>query len=399
MAWKDNLRPASFRGVPFFVDGSQVTGGRRVQFHEFPDRDNPYAEDLGRVGKTYKIDGHILGDDYDLLKKQLQEAADKDGPGELIHPYFGTLFVQLGAFSIDEDTKEGRIAKVSFQFYETTDLRYPKPLEDKALALANAAENAKAAAKKSFDKGFSITKLAGSAVDTARNGVKFAADTIQNATKGIQAEIQGIADLAFSISSLKAEVNDLLQSPSKLSQRFFDNLALLEAAIVIPKGRFKASSTMFDFKATKKPLKNTTPTRTREKKNDDVLNTFIKQANIANAANQVSEITFESTEEAVKVREQLREVIEIQLLETDDDDVYQAFNQLMAEVVRILPDIDAELPSVQEKTIIEPTPSLILAYDLFENFESEEDILARNKIVHPAFISGLIEVVDVREGA
>jgi prophage DNA circulation protein len=399
MAWKDNLRPASFRGIPFYVDSSQKTGGRRVQFHEFPDRDNPYAEDLGRVGKTYKIDGHILGDDYDLIKKQLEQAADKDGPGELIHPYFGTLFVQLGAFSIDEDTKEGRIAKVSFQFYETTDLRYPKPLEDKAKALSDASENAKAASKKSFDKKFSITKLAGSAVETARNGVKFVADTVQNATKGIQAEIQGIADLAFSIKNFKAEVDDLLQSPSKLSQRLLDNLALLEEAVGAPVGRFQAHSTMFEFVATSTALKDSTPTRAREKSNDDALNTFVRQTAIANAANQTSEIDFESTEEAIETREQLRELIEIQLLTTDDDDVYQAFNQLLAEVVRTLPDIDSELPGVQEKTITEPTPSLILAYDLFETIESEEDILARNKIIHPAFISGNIEVVNVREGA
>lgn len=399
MTWKDRLRPASFRGVSFFVDSSQVTGGRRVQFHEFPDRDDPFAEDLGRVGKTYKIEGHILGDDYDQIKKQLQEAIDKDGPGELIHPYFGTLFVQVGAFSIDEDTKEGRIAKVSFQFYETTDLRYPKPLEDKAKALGDAATNAKAAAKNSFDNKFSIVKLAGSAVDTARKGVQFAADSIQNATKGIQAEIQGIADLAFSIKNLKAEVNDLLQSPSKLSQRLLDNLALLESAVGAPEGRFQAHSKMFQFVATPTGLNDSTPTRAREKSNDEALNNFMQQAAIINAANQVSDIEFESTEEAVKVREQLRDLIENQLLTTDDDDIYQSFNQLLATVVRILPDADSELPNVQEETITEPTPSLLLAYDLFENFESEEDILNRNKIIHPAFVSGVIEVVDVREGA
>lgn len=398
MSWKDNLRPASFRGVPFYVDSSQKTGGRRIQFHEFPDRDSPYAEDLGRVGKTYKIDGHILGDEYDQLKKQLIEAVDKDGPGELIHPYYGTLNVQVGAFSVDEDTREGRIARVSFQFYETTDLRYPKPLEDKGKNLAEASDKAKDASKKSFDKKFSITKLAGSAVDTARKGVRFAADSIQNATRGIQAEIQGIADIAYSIKNFKAEVDDLLQSPSKLSQRLLDNLALLESALGAPKGRYQAHSSLFRFVATAQPLNTSTPTRAREKSNDDALNNFTKQTAIANAANQVSEIDFESTEEAIKTREELRELIEEQLLSTDDDEIYQAFNQLLAEIVKTLPDIDAELPSVQEVTLEEPTPSLILAFDLFENFESEADILARNKIKHPAFIAGTIEVVNVREG-
>ena len=44
----ENLRPASFRGVAFEVGSHSESGGRRVELHEYPLRDAPYAEDLGK---------------------------------------------------------------------------------------------------------------------------------------------------------------------------------------------------------------------------------------------------------------------------------------------------------------------------------------------------------------
>ena len=42
-----NLRPASFRGVPFKVMDSDDGRGRATVIHEFPMRDQVYVEDLG----------------------------------------------------------------------------------------------------------------------------------------------------------------------------------------------------------------------------------------------------------------------------------------------------------------------------------------------------------------
>ena len=61
MSWKDELRPASFRGVEFFIDVSQKSLGRRAVLHEFPNRETPYTEDMGRVAEGFEIEGHVLG--------------------------------------------------------------------------------------------------------------------------------------------------------------------------------------------------------------------------------------------------------------------------------------------------------------------------------------------------
>lgn len=45
MTWKDRLQDASFRGVPFKVEEESAGTGRRVETHEYPNRDKPYTED------------------------------------------------------------------------------------------------------------------------------------------------------------------------------------------------------------------------------------------------------------------------------------------------------------------------------------------------------------------
>ena len=59
--WKSRLRPASFRGVPFFVEGHEEIGGRRGVAHQFPLHDGGITEDLGRALGRYHIDAYVVG--------------------------------------------------------------------------------------------------------------------------------------------------------------------------------------------------------------------------------------------------------------------------------------------------------------------------------------------------
>jgi prophage DNA circulation protein len=53
--WRDVLlsQPASFRGVIFHVETGGKSSGRRTVTHEYPKRDDPYAEDMGRVARHF----------------------------------------------------------------------------------------------------------------------------------------------------------------------------------------------------------------------------------------------------------------------------------------------------------------------------------------------------------
>ncbi|HFJ2043202.1 TPA: DNA circularization N-terminal domain-containing protein, partial [Salmonella enterica] len=59
--WRERLRDASFRGVPFSVEDDESAFGRRVQVHEYPNRDKPWTEDLGRATRRLTINAYLVG--------------------------------------------------------------------------------------------------------------------------------------------------------------------------------------------------------------------------------------------------------------------------------------------------------------------------------------------------
>ena len=133
MAWRDNLVPASFRGAGFVVsDHEAPIAGRRVAVHEYPGRDEPYIEDLGRRTKRWEIEAFVVGDEYAEARDALIEACDMPGPGELVHPYLGSLQVACTACSLVERTREGRMARFTLSFVEAGENRFPTTGADTA---------------------------------------------------------------------------------------------------------------------------------------------------------------------------------------------------------------------------------------------------------------------------
>mgnify|MGYP005930816313 FL=1 len=130
-SWRENLRPASFRGVPFLVDESHVVIGRRVVLHEYPLRDKPYAEDLGKKAQVMRFSAYVIGSDYMDKRDALIEALELEGAGELIHPYFGSKTVTATEdIEIVESHEFGGMARFSLSFVEAGEQIFPDQSTD-----------------------------------------------------------------------------------------------------------------------------------------------------------------------------------------------------------------------------------------------------------------------------
>jgi prophage DNA circulation protein len=86
--WRMALVPASFSGVQYHVEQQARSGGRRVVLHEYPKRDTPYAEDMGRAATRYQVTGYLIGPSYNSDKRALMNVLDS-GAGTLVDPYIG----------------------------------------------------------------------------------------------------------------------------------------------------------------------------------------------------------------------------------------------------------------------------------------------------------------------
>ena len=208
MAWKDRLRPASFRQAAFGVEAHSSEQGRRVVVHEYPGRDKPYVEDLGAKARGFTLRGFVVGKDYQQARDALLDAANAPGPGQLVHPYFGVLRVVCTAVSVSESGEAGGMAVFDLTFVEAGESRYPAAETDPAGSLLDAADTLDGQLAEAFGKWFDLDGLPDF----------LSRDNLQALTERIQrlSTVGGLLDLSKQSPFLR-QVRQLLDAVGELS--------------------------------------------------------------------------------------------------------------------------------------------------------------------------------------
>ncbi|MGF6136488.1 DNA circularization protein [Pseudomonas laurylsulfatiphila] len=168
--WRDRKQAASFRGVPFLVDNDSVPVGRRTQLHEFPQRDQPFVEDLGRRTRQYKFTGFVAGDDFLAQRDRLLSALDTPGPGELVHPWFGRLTVTAGECELSHARNELGMARFNLVFIDGM-LAFPVQSPNTRRALAAQAPSLLGSIKDRFNTAMAPVDLARQRTSAVRSAV------------------------------------------------------------------------------------------------------------------------------------------------------------------------------------------------------------------------------------
>jgi len=119
MSWRDELVPASFRGVVFHVEIGSKSGGKRLVLHEFPKSDNGFVENMGQRLKRFTVMGYVLGDDFISLRNSLVQALDEPTPGFLSLPTGFSGMVQCESYNTNERREVGGLAEVEMSFFES----------------------------------------------------------------------------------------------------------------------------------------------------------------------------------------------------------------------------------------------------------------------------------------
>lgn len=119
--WRDRYVPASFRGAQFHLDRDARASGRRSVLHEYPKRNVPYTEDMGRAARRFSITGYLIGPDYLDKKDRLIDALEEDGSGTLRLPLAyrrGDIKVICTTYQVFESRERGGICYVEMEFTE-----------------------------------------------------------------------------------------------------------------------------------------------------------------------------------------------------------------------------------------------------------------------------------------
>lgn len=157
------INVASFRNVRFVSLGGVSNFGRRVDIHEYPYRDTPWAEDLGRATRHFAVSGYLVGDDVIAQRDLLIAACEQSGVGKLVHATYGELNVTLLQFRAIERWDKGRYFEIEFEFVESGERMFPSTVTATTTGLIEAAFGADAAASLDFVSNALTTLSAGAA--------------------------------------------------------------------------------------------------------------------------------------------------------------------------------------------------------------------------------------------
>lgn len=405
MTWREELRTvviggrkfigASFRGVPFFVESAERTGGRRAVVHEFPLRDDPFVEDLGRRARGFRLDGYVLGDNYLSQRDDLLAALeDTEGPGELVLPFYQrSLHAICVNLAVRETRADGGMAVFALEFAEAPAQGVaPTIAVDAPGEIAAAADAARAAVKAELLEKFDTDGLPAFARDSAETSLRGAAERLGAKLAPAVDLPQELAALDAQIRSVTARTASLVSQPADLIDAFAAAITGLgDTARNAPAAVLDALLDAYDIDPGQ-PVPETTPTRQRERANQLALAGALQRTIAIEAARLAPRVRFSTLEEAIAARDRIAAQLEEQAAGAGDT-AYPVLVMLRAQVLRAVPGT-AVLARVVTVTRRMPIPSLLLAYQLYGSVDQEEDIIKRNNIRHPGFCVGDLKVIS-----
>ncbi|PXX49369.1 DNA circularization protein [Aquitalea magnusonii] len=434
-SYQDQLRPASYRGVPFIVLAADGKFGRRNALHEYPNRDTVWVEDMGRAARQISLIGFLVGDDVIQQRDQLIAAAESKDMGELVHPTLGTLYVSLDTLRVTEKWDSARVFEIALAFTESGLREFPSDTTDTTADVDGAAAAGGLAAVADFmhqvadavKQGIAIVQQVVNTVTKWVGIVKNvinAARNLYNAIAGIPGyfgRFHGLLDsysgpvprtptatavavrqaiaagtqqrdvVVSSLGSMSAAAGALSSDPGTINAFAASVQAVVVnvlAACANPADAISALTQMAQFTPPALP-QDTSQIGTAMAAAQSATAALLRRSAVIGACQASARYLPTSYDDAVAMRAQMCALLdgEIQFAaDAGQDETYQALRSLRAAVVADLTARGGKLSRVTTVTTPTPVPALLLALRLYRDPTRADELIRQASPIHPAFM-------------
>jgi prophage DNA circulation protein len=436
MGWRDNLSlkgKGSFREIEFFVDSADSSIGRRVASYEYPGRDKPMVEDLGRSARRFDLTCYVLGENYMDDRDRLRLAFEKAGPGPLVHPYWGEMTAIVdGPVSIRESTAEGGIARFTLKLIEFGGQeKTPTVTPDTETAVENEADTAVAAAATELEAEWSIEDAISDVVQEAVDVVNAATSALSAINSRVNAVMNLVDSVGDSITAMSDTVASLVAAPGQLASSVTNIIADIHAGIATigdswdnyfdenetgnntagspsiaaaastpatattrAEIMLQAFNSMMEYGSDFAEVPTTTPQRIQQGVNQTAFVLLFKTVAVAETCRTAASTPFANYQQAIRIRDALTDAID-DLSDQVGDETYAALADLRAALSKHLIQVAADLPVVSEYTPPKDLPALVLSQMIYGDATHETELIDRNNIRNPAIVpsTAVLEVV------
>lgn len=377
------LLPASFRNVPFYVEGSGLTGGRKLVEHNYPLSDERYFEDLGKKQRDFTITASVYGPNYLEKRNALVTALEKQGKGTLIHPFYGAMQVFALPYTLNEDiTSLGR-GEFTLKFSLAKDSQTIQQTNNVSTSLAQSVANVYSSvqaniansyipqAGQSFYYGKTFTYISSLISKAIAFTNKFDTSNLLAAFGA-----QNLYSVIVSATSLGAFYVNFFKT---LNDQDIDQGQTVEVNRIVshtaPDEVFTADTQNF----------------TDYQNNINVLEGSTKALTFANLCEFMLEFDFQTTVNLNSYLNNLESIfLEIED-KIDDDTVYTACLDARNQAYKYADSLRVVLYKIKKITV-EDVPLDVLAYQYYGNLDLVDQIQEVNGILDTSSVNGTIQI-------
>lgn len=412
--WMNSWREASFRGASFWVDKDQLETGRRLVTHEFPHRDKPYVEDMGRSANKVQVTAYVASDEADSETQRLYQACGAGGAATLVLP---AARMRAHCEKCTRDWTKDRQGFFAFDLSFVVDGAEAAPISTPYLARLThtAAEGVVSPIEARFIGLVQVAGEAGFVRDAAIGDIQTAAVALDaaraslpmNADKapGIALAAQQLYDDAVELAAV-GETGDSYEDLAFVASGGGVKAAPLVTRITGLIGAMREASTdpalaarelgiLASYEAASRPPA-ATPSARQILANGHAIAEALRIASLAQWVVALTEAEYGDRRAAIQARADVAEAIESEMARlagSGSYGVFLALSELRGRATQFFTELLTNLAPVIVVEAPASMPSLWWANALYGDALRAGEIAERNRAIHPSFMPTEIEAL------
>lgn len=413
--WPKTLRRASFRGASFFVEGDSIETGRRLVVHEFPKRDLPYIEDMGRKANRVSVTAYVLGDDADSQEGGLRGACERGGAATLVLPL---QRLKVHCEKCKRNFSKDKLGYIAFEldFVVDGEAGSPEPAPYLARLTSSSADATSTPLNEAFTASFKVTGQAGFVRDAAADEIRSVAAAIDavrsvlpiSDTKApaIAVAVQDLYDDAEELADVGAigdvwtETTFQSAAAGSIDAPVVDRVVSLVSSLrqyaTDPAAVVREFDTLVNYGLDAEQDSGATPSARQLRENAAAVALILRVAALSQWVVAMTEVDYTDRRAAIQARASVAEAVNAELELMTTRRAYALFvevSNLRGYATSYFTRLLTDLAPIVIVSTVAPMPSLWLANMLYGDASRADELAKRNRVIHPSFMPTDIEAL------
>lgn len=395
MSTLDYSYPGSFRGADFLINSHSIDFGRKTATHEFVNSDNRNVEDLGKLNRSFQIQGFVTGQgaDYYARRDNLINELNQKGEGLLSHPFYGAILVKPLTHSVSETISEINVARFTMAFAEDQPNVSASSILGSVSEVFNEAEEAVELVEDDIQSVYNVSTGYPENYESAFSKITNVSTAVSSSVSTINTDTSFINDYNAALKNYNDTITQLVSSPDLLSDQVSGLFLVANNVAATPTDGFNFAQSLFDFGSDDSDVVFNTLQYQERIKNLGILNAAMQAFALIYAFKNAVLIGYVTV---TQVRE-ISEILNAQFLKVYGNDYLSFDTQTQLADLRIAMAEFFKQAEINAYKIVQITtsviPATVLAYQYYGSIDQVDNLIGINNIANVSFVEGKVDIL------